>query len=278
MRKERKLYAYKMTHDTGFAPNPYFGVCTLACCKPRIRRGIANHLKACCKNKIKAEVGAKSWSKADCMARCNEYLSSEHISTINDVFDLSHNDKFDWKIEDEEFWVAGFAGKYLSKKIAPDSLVYLMKVTDIMSFTTYWESFKEKRPHENFFLKQHKNPALENKSYLNCGDNIYDINDKNEVKRVLRSFHYVQDTFDKSTADKDLSGECVLLSRKYRYFGEDALNMGNFELKSDMNHNIYNESDSPIPTKIKDIMDDIETGTESVIGRPIQCHSEFKGE
>lgn len=32
------LYCYKMTHDTGFAPNPYKGVLTLATCKPTIRR------------------------------------------------------------------------------------------------------------------------------------------------------------------------------------------------------------------------------------------------
>ena len=28
---------YKMTHDTGFAPNPFHGVLTLATCKPKIR-------------------------------------------------------------------------------------------------------------------------------------------------------------------------------------------------------------------------------------------------
>lgn len=32
------LYSYIVTHDTGFAPNPFFGFCTLACCKPSIRR------------------------------------------------------------------------------------------------------------------------------------------------------------------------------------------------------------------------------------------------
>lgn len=32
-----KLYSYVMTEDTGFAPNPYHGVLTLACCKPQIR-------------------------------------------------------------------------------------------------------------------------------------------------------------------------------------------------------------------------------------------------
>jgi hypothetical protein len=33
-----KLYSYVVKHDTGFAPNPFFGYCTLACCKPVIRR------------------------------------------------------------------------------------------------------------------------------------------------------------------------------------------------------------------------------------------------
>lgn len=31
------LYSYKMTDDAGFAPNPFFGVLTLATCKPFIR-------------------------------------------------------------------------------------------------------------------------------------------------------------------------------------------------------------------------------------------------
>ncbi|MCL2658963.1 MAG: hypothetical protein FWD64_00395 [Acidobacteriaceae bacterium] len=33
-----RLYSYVVTYDTGFAPNPFFGCCTLACCKPVIRR------------------------------------------------------------------------------------------------------------------------------------------------------------------------------------------------------------------------------------------------
>jgi putative DNA base modification enzyme with NMAD domain len=31
------LYSYVVARDYGFAPNPFFGVCTLATCKPRIR-------------------------------------------------------------------------------------------------------------------------------------------------------------------------------------------------------------------------------------------------
>lgn len=33
-----RLFSYKLTSDTGFAPNPFHGACTLATCKPQIRR------------------------------------------------------------------------------------------------------------------------------------------------------------------------------------------------------------------------------------------------
>lgn len=33
-----RLYSYIVRVDSGFAPNPFFGYCTLACCKPVIRR------------------------------------------------------------------------------------------------------------------------------------------------------------------------------------------------------------------------------------------------
>lgn len=32
-----KLYSYVVRYDSGFAPNPFYGWCTLATCKPRIR-------------------------------------------------------------------------------------------------------------------------------------------------------------------------------------------------------------------------------------------------
>ena len=36
-----RLYSYKVRYDIGFAPNPFHGVCTLATCKPGIRKGAA---------------------------------------------------------------------------------------------------------------------------------------------------------------------------------------------------------------------------------------------
>lgn len=32
-----ELYSYVLDHDYGFAPNPFYGICTLATCKPQIR-------------------------------------------------------------------------------------------------------------------------------------------------------------------------------------------------------------------------------------------------
>lgn len=33
-----KLYSYVVARDYGFAPNPFYAACTLATCKPRIRK------------------------------------------------------------------------------------------------------------------------------------------------------------------------------------------------------------------------------------------------
>lgn len=38
MKKELKMWSYKIVHDSLFAPNPLWGVLTLATCKPSIRR------------------------------------------------------------------------------------------------------------------------------------------------------------------------------------------------------------------------------------------------
>lgn len=40
------VFSYVVEHDLGFAPNPFHGVCTLACCKPKIRNkaGIGDYI------------------------------------------------------------------------------------------------------------------------------------------------------------------------------------------------------------------------------------------
>jgi len=36
-----KLHSYVVRYDSGFAPNPFYGYCTLVTCKPSIRKGAA---------------------------------------------------------------------------------------------------------------------------------------------------------------------------------------------------------------------------------------------
>ncbi|MBI9095671.1 MAG: hypothetical protein JEY71_12380 [Sphaerochaeta sp.] len=38
--KVSKVFSYIVAQDSGFSPNPFWGQCSLACCKPTIRRSI----------------------------------------------------------------------------------------------------------------------------------------------------------------------------------------------------------------------------------------------
>ncbi len=38
--KNLKIYSYVVRYDSGFAPNPFGDYCSLATCKPRIRKSI----------------------------------------------------------------------------------------------------------------------------------------------------------------------------------------------------------------------------------------------
>ncbi|MFT5699640.1 MAG: hypothetical protein ACI8ZB_002501 [Desulforhopalus sp.] len=38
VKRQPDLFSYIVPTDSGFAPNPYCGMCTLACCKPKIRQ------------------------------------------------------------------------------------------------------------------------------------------------------------------------------------------------------------------------------------------------
>tara|TARA_R100000935_G_scaffold54567_1_gene83612 strand:+ start:2351 stop:3040 length:690 start_codon:yes stop_codon:yes gene_type:complete len=40
--REESVFVYVVARDFGFAPNPFFGYCTLACCKPKIRSKAVN--------------------------------------------------------------------------------------------------------------------------------------------------------------------------------------------------------------------------------------------
>jgi hypothetical protein len=146
--EELRLFSYKMTHDTGFAPNPFHGFLTLANCKPCIRK---------CKN------------KSD--------------------------------------WIAGFSSSQLNNdKVGEERLVYLMKVTNKITYDEYWNNNEY----------ECKKPKLESKHiFEKAGDNIY-----KPVSLNKKTFEQINNKFhDESQKEHDLSGNFVLVSNHFYYFG-----------------------------------------------------------
>ncbi len=66
-----RVYSYKIARDYGFAPNPFHGVCTLATCKPKIRKAAkAGDLIFGCGSKANDRIG-----KVICAMRVSETLT-----------------------------------------------------------------------------------------------------------------------------------------------------------------------------------------------------------
>lgn len=80
-----KLYSYIVTHDTGFSPNPFWGYCTLADCKPLIRKTakIGDWI-----------VGLSSKSLG------NKIIYAMEVNEILTFFQYFHDERFQKKIPD----------------------------------------------------------------------------------------------------------------------------------------------------------------------------------
>lgn len=146
-----RLHSYIVARDYGFAPNPFYGLCTLATCKPRIRKSCA----------------------------------------IGD-------------------WVMGTGSQEESR---PGHLVYIMQISEAMSFDEYWRDprFLRKRPDLRGSLKQA------------FGDNIYCRPDPEADWRQLPSHHSLQDgRANPSNIWRDTSVNRVLIADQFVYWGADA--------------------------------------------------------
>lgn len=98
MKENKFLYSYKMTHDSGFAPNPEHDVLTLATCKPTIRR---------C-----AEIGCwiSGWT-------ANKVRDKKNILNFTDADQkLIYLAKVTDKISIADYW-----GKYPQKRPSPNN-------------------------------------------------------------------------------------------------------------------------------------------------------------
>ena len=152
-KKAKYLYSYMLRYDCGLSPNPFFDVCTLAVCKPGIRKA--------------ASVG--DWV----------------------VGTGSKNAKLEDRKRD-------FSGR----------VVCAMKITDKMTLEEYDEFCRKDL--------EGKIPERRSKDYRKkVGDCIYDYSEGGEQPLQRKGVH------NESNIKTDLSGENVLLSSEFYYFGEN---------------------------------------------------------
>ena len=143
-----KLYSYVVAIDDGFAPNPFYGFCTLATCKPRIRRH--------------AQIGD---------------------------------------------WILGTGSKQKGRQ---GTLVYAMRVTEKLTYDSYWQDQR--------FLK--KRPNLRQSIRKSRGDNIYHRKSDNGPWIQEDSCHSnTNGTPNQDHVTRDTSSDNVLVSNDFIYRG-----------------------------------------------------------
>ncbi len=142
------FYSYKVTRDFGFAPNPFYDYCTLACCKPKIR--------------VKATPGD---------------------------------------------WILGTGSVELENLY---HLIYLMKVTEVLSFQEYWD--------DNRYIN--KKPNTKGDIFQMHGDNIYHQVNGNWIQEDSQH-SFEGGMFNEENFNRDMNGKNVLISDHFYYFGSD---------------------------------------------------------
>ncbi len=106
-------------------------------------------------------------------------------------------------------WIAGFGGKCTP---VYEKLVYIMHVSEKMTFDQYWNDirFENKKPD---FLKS---------LMYYYGDNIYHHDINTGMWLQENSHHSNEEEINYINLNKDTGADAVLISDKYWYFGSNA--------------------------------------------------------
>lgn len=146
-----RLYSYVVARDFGFAPNPFEGFCTLATCKPQIRK----------------------------------------MATVDDLV----------------------IGTGSAERKRAGYLVYIMRVTEVSTFDSYW--------HDIRFVG--KKPNMRGSKKQAFGDNIYHRADASEVWIQENSHHsYPNGSPNPANVANDTKSSAVLISSDFTYFGREG--------------------------------------------------------
>lgn len=144
------LFSYVVARDFGFAPNPFGGVCTLATCKPQIRK----------------------------------------TANIGD-------------------WIAGLSAAADSAQLR---VIYVMQVSETMSFDEYWDDarFQLKKPSRTSSLKRA------------FGDNIYSKGKKGNWNQMDSHHSLENGQPNPNNIAVDTQTDRVLIGDRFAYWGSLA--------------------------------------------------------
>ena len=136
-----KVYSYAMTSDLGFAPNPSGGICTLACCKQKIRESVGLYWGKRNKESRVFVVGLAGKPLAQKGVDLGSVVYMMEVTGVTTYEDYWNNEKY-------------------AKKKVPD---------DRQGYFTKHASRKEAEKQKCYFTPDQ------------CGDNVYSITEQGDI-------------------------------------------------------------------------------------------------
>ena len=112
-----RIHTYVVQHDKGFAPNPFWEVCTLACCKPRIRKRVNEGDIIIGFGSASKEVGLRGrviyWMRVDDIISFDDYWNDLRYAAKRPVVGSSlmawYGDNVYHRDEESGEWVQAFS-------------------------------------------------------------------------------------------------------------------------------------------------------------------------
>lgn len=163
-------------------------------------------------------------------------------------------------------WVMGVGGRRLN---ATGKCIYIMMVSEILSFNTYWTDIR-------FQLKK---PLRSGSLLMMVGDNIYHQNAKKEDWTQEDSHHSNPDgTPNLKNFKTDTSSVNVLISNHFYYFGKAApsVNLASIGYANGIGHRKKSFDDANIVTFVKNIEETYWKDRNFVIADPFDFEEAVK--
>jgi len=204
-----KFLFYRMTYDTGFAPNPFGKYLTLATCTP-------NHVRANLKEGdwivgVESKTLANKRRKAGCCPEIEQCLI--YVARVSEILDLNsyfHDPRFEYKKYSPETWISkrgdniyyieegiwkwlrGHDHEYWNEAIKnlPDEEVFF----PVKEFDTLWRNPKTRKKYGAILQDIRGNRVFICKDFLYFGDKCLEFDRRFRKYLPIRNIKYCPST------------------------------------------------------------------------------------